>query len=125
VSLPAKPQEPDMTFLNFTPHTVRVLLSNGGMLDLHSSGVARVASETQAVGHADLGGSSVALTTQSFGVVTDLPDPSPGVMLVVSGMVRAALPHRTDVVSPGGLQRDALGRVTHCTSLVCNPGTGG
>jgi hypothetical protein len=37
--------------------------------------------------------------------ITDLPDPQPGVILIVSRMTCEALPHRDDLVYPEGIIR--------------------
>jgi len=56
----------------------------------------------------------VPLTRTTYGEVVE------GTLYVVSGLVRAAVPERTDVASPGELVRDALGVVTGCRGLVVN-----
>ena len=62
----------------------------------------------------------VPLAVVAYGEVTGLPDPAPGVVVVVSAMVRAACPDRADLASPGEPVRDEAGRVIGCRSLVVN-----
>ena len=62
----------------------------------------------------------VALVRVVFGEVVGLPDPTEGVIFIVSGLVRSAVPHRLDVASPGELVRDAAGAVVGCRNLVVN-----
>lgn len=44
-----------------------------------------------------------------YGSVTDLPEEEKEVILIVSALVRLALPHRKDLASPGQLVRDDKG----------------
>lgn len=100
-------------FLNLTPHAVVVV--NGPTLP-PSGQVARCSSASVPAG--EHGG--VPLSRVSFGAVEGLPDPEPGVIFVVSGLVRAAVPGRSDVASPGDLVRDEKGAVVGCKGLVVN-----
>ena len=100
-------------FVNLTPHAVVVV---GGPTLPPSGSVARCSSASVPAGeHA-----GVALSRVSFGAVEGLPDPEPGVVFVVSGLVRSAVPGRSDVASPGDLVRDAAGAVVGCKNLVVN-----
>jgi hypothetical protein len=62
----------------------------------------------------------VPIVAETLGAVEGLPDPTDGVCYIVSGMVRAAVPDRADVLSPGALIRDDAGRVVGCASLIGN-----
>lgn len=98
--------------VNLTPHEIIV-----GTQTIPASGtVARVVTTSKAVGHA--GG--IPLTVTETGPVKDLPDPSRGVLYVVSALVRIAYPERNDIASPGQLVRDDNGRVIGCESLIVN-----
>jgi hypothetical protein len=57
------------------------------------------------------------LVRGTYGQVIDLPDQQEGVLLVVSALVRAALPGRRDLASPADLVRDTVGRVLGCRAL--------
>lgn len=100
--------------VNLTPHPVTV----GGRTIPPSETVARVSVVPAPAGTF----AAIPLTTQQAGEVVGLPAPIPGVLWVVSGMVRAALAAgpdpRLDLVSPGDLVRDVDGRVVGCESLV-------
>ena len=86
-----------------------------------SDGVARVSThETRQQVLTFDDGAMLELYAQEYGEVTGLPPEEEGVVLVVSGLVRAALPEREDLASPGGLVRDEKGRVVGCTHLVTN-----
>jgi len=101
-----------MRIVNLTPHAIHIV--GGGTL--HSEGVARVDSQSVSVGSAD----GVPLVRVTFGEVIGLPAPEAGLLFVVSGMVRAALPGRVDIASPGELVRDETGRVVGCAALIIN-----
>lgn len=106
--------------VNCTPHAVRVHGEDGSVLvELPpSGGVARVTTTRTPAG----GFAGVPLATTEFGEVEGLPEPQPDTMLIVSGLVRSALPGRADLASPGPLVRDETGRPTGCIGLTVNGG---
>lgn len=55
-----------------------------------------------------------------YGNVSGLPDAERGVWLIVSAMVRGALPDRPDLCSPGKLLRDGNGKPVGCIGLCIN-----
>lgn len=101
-----------MAILNLTPHAVNV----DGTVFLPSGNVARVSSISVDAGVFE----GVPLARTSFGNVIDLPDQQDGTLLIVSGMVRSALPNRLDLASPGDLIRNESGQVTGCKNLIVN-----
>ena len=106
------------TLINLTPHTISIHGADGVVVVLPSAGLARV-SETRAP-RASLvlpGGEVIPVTSPSFGEVTGLPEPVEGTVFVVSALVRAALPDRGDLASPGPLVRDAGGNPLGCQGL--------
>lgn len=104
-----------MSIINLTPHTVNV-----GSVAIPPSGtVARCSQTSTPAGEHE----GVPLATVAYGTVEGLPPPSPGVLYVVSALVRSAVPGRTDVASPGDLVRDGSGAVTGCRNLVINAPT--
>ena len=106
------------TLVNLTPHTVSIHGADGAVVALPSAGLARV-SETRTTRAPIVlpTGEVIPVTTPTFGEVTGLPDASEGVVLVVSALVRAALPDRGDLASPGNLVRDAGGNPLGCQGL--------
>ncbi len=102
-----------MTVVNLTPHPVVVQLESGEVITFQASGqVARV-NLTQ-VPSGDVNGIPVVKTT--YGTVDGLPDPQPGTVFIVSGMVMSALRGtRQDVIQPDtgpdGVIRDVTGRI--------------
>ena len=98
-----------MNIINLTPHALRLLAEDGKTVatEIQPSGqIARVAAKAVLVGHAG----AVPLYHTEYGAVEGLPEPQPETIYVVSGLVRAAVPHREDVYSPGRLVRDDQGR---------------
>jgi len=79
-------------FVNLTPHVLSVHTNAEGSIELYSV---------------------------EYGEVTGLPPEKwkKGVVYITSGMVNAALPHRSDVVSPGELVRDENGKPIGCKGL--------
>lgn len=108
---------------NLTPHEVKIYKLNGTAPDLdvvieaNEGIVARVSCEYQKV---DKQVDGIDLYRPVFGEVTSLPEYSEGTYLLVSAMVREALPLRSDLVSPGQLLRDDDGNVVGCLGLVGN-----
>lgn len=107
---------------NLTPHEVCIYKLNGTTPDLDlvieaGEEVARVSCEYVKV---DKKVEGVDLYRPVFGEITGLPDYEEGVYLLVSTMVREALPLRSDLVSPGQLLRDDDGNVIGCLGLVGN-----
>jgi hypothetical protein len=110
------------TLRNFTPHVLNIILPRGEVIDLPSEGVARVAEVRSARASLVLHtGEVVPVTSPTYGEVTGLPAPVAGVVLIVSALVRAALPDRADLASPGPLLRDASGQPTGCQGLSMAP----
>lgn len=99
--------------VNLTPHTITILFSNETWFLEPSGTVARCKMVCEPAGHHD----GIPLTSVSYGTVEGLPEPAEGVLYVVSALVKAAVPGRNDVASPGDLVRDASGNVIGCRGL--------
>ena len=78
-----------MTYLNLTPHAIHL---NDGREFPPSGTVARV--------QAAFGDIVDDVCAQTFGEVSDLPAPSQGLRIIVSGLVKQAVVERGDVVAP-------------------------
>lgn len=102
--------------VNLTPHPLVLVLSDGNRAVAPSGTVARCSSTNKPAGDFE----GVPLTRVTFGAVENLPEPVEGTLYVVSALVRSAVPHRTDVASPGDLVRDEAGNVIGCKGLVVN-----
>lgn len=106
-----------MKFVNLTPHTITIFNDDGEPVVIAPCGtVARVATENREVGR--VGG--IKLFAQEVGEVHGLPAPRGGVFLIVSTLVRNALPERGDLCSPGELVRNESGQPVGCRGLVIN-----
>lgn len=107
-----------MEIKNLTPHDITVLAEDGTVLAVipASGAVARVSMTRMAIGTV-AGLPAYRLTP---GPVVGLPDPSEGVILIVSAMVREAVKGRMDVFSPGDLKRGPDGQPIGCVGLTGN-----
>lgn len=90
--------------INLTPHALNIKTSDGAVLNLPPSGdVARVTTSKQLVFNLDSGNNDTFIQVHdvTFGDVTGLPDAVDGVFLIVSRIVKNAVPDRKDVLVPG------------------------
>lgn len=102
-----------LRLVNLTPHPITIV---GGDTIPPTSPPARVSTTNAPAGDA----AGIPLVSQQYGDVVGLPDPQPGVLFIVSAVVRAAVTHRLDVASPGDLVRDGNGQPVGCRNLVVN-----
>ncbi len=105
------------TIVNLTPHSINAKGANGTLREFEPSGeVARVATSPTVAGEVE----GIALHRVEFGEVIGLPEPAADTIFIVSALVRGAVPHRTDVVSPGSLLRDEAGQPVGCDGFAVN-----
>lgn len=104
-----------MKLVNLTPHAINVV-GDGAVTIPPSGAVARVTSTTSEVRRVN----GIPCLAVSYGEVQGLPEAEEDTLYVVSALVRAAVPHRTDVASPGELVRDAEGKPLGCRGLAVN-----
>lgn len=108
----------EITFLNDEafihpdiPPTVKVSIPPSGTL-------ARVGNRTRIVDKIVYNGREICITSTRYGNVKGLPEPSPGVLYIVSKVVAEAVyPDRDDVLIMSGLYRDSSKRVVGCRNL--------
>lgn len=106
----------EIEIVNLTPHALTIFPLDGGEpIVLAATGkVARVTAKSRPIGGL--------FTVVEYGDVTGLPAEGDGTTIyIVSGLVRAAVPTRLDVASPGELVRDEEGKPVGCKGLVLNP----
>ena len=119
-----------MEFRNLTPHTLniyRALVNTDGAetgetiltLSLSPSGVLPRVSERTIYCFTHLSTGIDTYRTE-YGMVENLPDKEDDVFLIVSAMVRLALPERSDLCSPGKLLRDDKGNPIGCVGVYIN-----
>lgn len=105
------------TILNLTPHVVNVFdLEGNHIVDLpveEGMYIPRVSQTQEVLGET----AGIPITRQTFGQVENLPDPQPGVFLVVSRMVAQAVHERQDLLVPGSLVRNDQGQPCGCHGL--------
>ena len=107
--------------INCTPHGL-VFVDDAGKVirTVEPSGILpRVSSTITVVGDID----GIPDEVTSYGEVVGLPEKKDGAILVVSAMVAARLPDRSDIRIPGRQVRDDKGRIVGCKSL-SNPNGG-
>ncbi|MFA5625765.1 MAG: hypothetical protein WC966_12050 [Bradymonadales bacterium] len=120
-ALPRKKNDMSIEIVNLTPHEISVVVIPGALSrELPPSGqVARVTETMEKIVPSPLG-KGCPVFRATYGEVEGLPAPAPGVAYVVSGLVRAAVPNRKDVFSPGKLIRDENGQPIGCQGLIGN-----
>lgn len=105
-----------MEIINKTPHAVVVIGDDGVIartIPASQDGPARLKAEIVSVGDV----SGIPLTRTVFGEPAGLPDQVSGRLIIVSQLIKSALPCRNDLVVPAGVVRDADGNIVGCKSL--------
>ena len=102
-----------MQLVNLTPHTLNIHSSNN-VTDIAPSGeIARV---TTSYNHTNTV-AGINVYSCVYGNVSGLPEPQENKIFVVSGVVKSAVPERTDVMAPGELIRNESGKPIGCNGL--------
>ena len=99
-----------MGIVNLTPHVITEVTT--GKAFQPSGIIARVKMSTNKVNEVD----SCPIYSTKFGEVEGIPEPKCGVIYVVSSLALNAT-DRSDVVSPGNLQRDESGQPIGCVGF--------
>lgn len=82
-----------------------------------SGRVARCAVDRVKVDTVTVDGVTISVNQTRFGEVTDLPEPQPDTLFIVSGLVAQAVRGRDDVVTVDDAVRDNQGRVVGAKAL--------
>jgi len=109
-----------MKIINLTPHPLNLMPegSDGPMVTIPPSGlVARCAVDRVQVDTVAVDGIAVPVNQTRFGEVSDLPDPQPDTIYVVSALVAQAVPDRQDVFIVDDAVRDEQGRIIGARAL--------
>jgi hypothetical protein len=105
----------EFKIVNCTKHRLTLIFEDGTYMEIRPSGpYARVDERMEGETYVMIEGHKVRLRRAAYGEVVGLPEPKPGVLYVVSAIVRDRVLHRTDVVSPDtglGVVRDADNRI--------------
>ncbi|WP_291566899.1 MULTISPECIES: hypothetical protein [unclassified Clostridium] len=106
-----------MKILNYTPHTVNIIISESGEIyNFLSVGNARCIQTTVQVGEIN----NIPITSTKFGEVEGLPQEQEGIYYIVSRLILQALPQRKDLLVPNEVVRDEEGKIIGCKSLANN-----
>ena len=106
-----------MNIVNLTPHALNLVTESGTVTIPPSGTVARVSVTRENVGTVTVEGVAIPLYRTTYGEITDLPEPAPNTLYVVSSVVAAAARDRDDLVIPDDLVRDSEGRITGARGL--------
>jgi len=103
------------TVKNLTPHPITLVDAEGTVLKtFQSDGLVRLKASTVTAGF-DIDG--VPVTKTVFGEADGLPLFEQGTFLIVSQLVKSALPDRFDLVVPAEVVRDSNGAILGCRSF--------
>ena len=104
-------------FINLTPHDVTIRRVDGSEVTYPPAGpVPRVQETKEEIAVVD----GVPFVRVRYGQVDGLPSPMDGAYLIVSTLIRQALPERQDLVSPGDSIRNEDGLIVGCRALYSN-----
>jgi len=109
-----------MKLVNLTPHALNLMPAgpDGPTVTIPPSGlVARCAVDRVQVDTVTVDGVSIPVNKTQFGTVSDLPDPQPDTIYVVSALVAQAVPDRADVYIVDDAVRDDQGRIIGARAL--------
>lgn len=109
-----------MKIVNLTPHPLNFMPEgpDGPTATIPPSGmVARCTVNRVQVDTIAIDGIAVPVNRTQFGAVTDLPDPQPDTIFVVSAVVAQAVPDRSDVFIVDDAVRDEQGRIIGARAL--------
>ncbi len=109
-----------MNIVNLTPHALNLMPEGptGPTVTIPPSGqVARCAVNRVQVDTVTVDGITVPVNQTRFGEVSDLPDPRPNTIYVVSALVAQAVPNRPDVFMVDDAIRDDQGRIIGAKAL--------
>ena len=114
-----------MKLFNATPHKIVVYASSSATkptVIIEATGVvARVSSMMTEVDHSVGDLLRIPVSRAEFGDVVGLPEPTVGIVYVVSGMVLDAVgKDRTDLLAPGELRRAPDGQILGCIGFRCS-----
>lgn len=109
-----------MKLVNLTPHALNLMPRgpDGPTVTIPPSGqVARCAVDRVQVDTVTVDGITVPVNQTRFGQVSDLPDPQPDTIYIVSSLVAQAVPDRPDVLIVDDAVRDDQGRIIGARAL--------
>jgi hypothetical protein len=99
---------------NLTPHDINIKVGENFLTIEPESIIPRCSQETVDIGFLPNG---IKLTSTKFGEVQNLPPQVEGTFLIVSRLVKSALPERKDLLVPECLIRNEQNHIIGCESL--------
>jgi hypothetical protein len=103
--------------INLTPHSIGLYVDGKEVLNLKSEGQVRLEEHDEATSGLDIEGvGKFPLVVRSYGSGT-LPEEKEGTGYIVSQIVCAAFPERSDLFWPAADVRDDQGRIIGTTTL--------
>lgn len=104
-----------MKIINLTPHAITIVDESGNVLRNIDPEAKPARLKVSTVQAHPIDGVPTSKTV--FGEPENLPEQKWGVYLIVSQLIKSALPERTDLLVPAEVVRDEKGNVVGCRSL--------
>ena len=101
---------------NYTPYPVNIIDIGGKEIATFPPEPEPIRLQAKTVVMGKICG-GVPIVKTDFGEPAGLIDPQPGVLFIVSRIVKSALPDRADLVVPTEIVRDETGRIAGCRFL--------
>ena len=101
--------------LNLTPHPINIIGKNREEIVTIEPSGAPIRLKTNTIPAGNHAG--INLTKTVFGEPEGLPEQKDDKLIIVSQLIKSALPARTDLVVPAEVVRDKKGRILGCKSL--------
>jgi hypothetical protein len=103
-----------MNIINCTPHPITIVDGENKVTrTIESSGLVRLVAKTVSRGTLD----DVPISETVFGEPEGLPDFVEDTYIIVSQLVKSAIPQRADLLVPAEVVRDEKGNIVGCKSL--------
>lgn len=104
-----------MKIINLTPHEITIVGEGGNILRTIAPEATPARLKVSTVKGHPIDGVPTSITV--FGEPENLPEPKWAVWLIVSQLIKSALPGRLDLLVPAEVVRDEKGNVIGCKSL--------
>lgn len=102
--------------INMTPHAIGIVDGQNNLIMTIPASGSQIRLKTSTVS-AGIEVQGVPVTKTVFGEPEGLPEYVEGTYIIVSQLVKTALPLRTDLLVPAEVVRDASGNILGCKSL--------
>jgi hypothetical protein len=106
-----------MKLINTTPHDINYVHVDGTVQTFPKSDAPARCTETTVLEDSNFLGQGLRLVRKKFGMVENLPAPTPDTFYIVSAIVKAACPDRTDIVLVSDTVRNGEGQIVGCQSF--------